>query len=81
MWVDELEINVGDSIYVKIDDGLRRARFGVVVLSPNFFKKPWTKNELYALAALSASEGANKILPVWHHIDHDGVAAASVTNR
>ena len=66
MWVDELEINVGDSIYgKKLTTAFRRARFGVVVLSPNFFKKPWTKNELHALATLSASEGANKILPVW----------------
>ena len=77
VWLDESELLVGRSLYRTIEDGLRRCRFGVVVLSPSFFRKDWPKRELTALAALSDAEGRDKILPVWHNIDSEGVAAAS----
>src|SRR5262249_7850007 len=52
VWLAEYELRVGDSVYGSIDDGLRRARFGVVILSRNFFAKNWPRRELSALAAL-----------------------------
>lgn len=77
IWLDETELIVGHSLYASIDDGLRRCRFGVVIISPHFFAKQWPPNELHALAALGASEGRNKILPVWHDVDRDCVARFS----
>jgi hypothetical protein len=41
VWLDELELTVGDSLSSHIDSALARSRFGVVVLSPAFFAKPW----------------------------------------
>ena len=38
-WLDKIELTLGDSLRRNIDDGLRRSRFGVVVLSPSFFAK------------------------------------------
>ena len=38
-WIDEFELKVGDSLRSGIDRGLREARFGVVILSPDFFTK------------------------------------------
>jgi len=64
VWLDQDELKIGDSVYASIDDGLRRSRFGVVIRSRHFFGKNWPQNELHALAALSAAEGSNKILPV-----------------
>jgi hypothetical protein len=75
VWIDQYELKVGMSVYAAIDEGLRRCRFGVVVLSPAFFAKHWPARELHALAALAASEGRDKILPVWHLVD--GAAMAS----
>jgi TIR domain len=77
VWLDEMELVVGRSLYRTIEDGLRRCRFGVVILSPSFFSKDWPRRELSALAALSDAEGRDKILPVWHKVDFAAVARAS----
>ena len=39
VWFDECELKVGDSLRESIDRGLRRSRFGIVVISPHFFEK------------------------------------------
>jgi hypothetical protein len=77
VWLDQYELKIGDSVYEKIDDGLRRCRFGVVILSPHFFAKNWPRRELTALAALGDVEGRNKILPVWHTVSQADVARIS----
>lgn len=68
VWLDKSEIKVGDSLRDKIDDGLARSRFGIVILSQQFFKKHWTKKEVDGLASLEES-GQKVILPVWHKIE------------
>lgn len=65
------------SVYSAIDDGLRRCKVGVVIISPSFFAKDWPQRELHALAALAASEGRDKILPVWHEVGASEVARYS----
>jgi hypothetical protein len=39
VWLDENELTLGDSLSRKIDEGLARSAFGVVILSKNSFKK------------------------------------------
>ena len=77
VWLDEYELTVGKSVYSESDRWLRSSRYGVVILSPSFFARMWPQNELHALAALGAAEGRNKILPVWHEVDHADVAKFS----
>lgn len=69
VWIDKRELRPGMNVYKAIDDGLRACKFGVVVLSPAFFGKHWPEMELNALAALAATEGKTKILPVWHRLE------------
>jgi hypothetical protein len=69
VWFDESAMAVGDSLRESIDRGLARSRFGVVVLSPHFFAKHWTRQELDGLAAKEVG-GVKVILPVWHDVDH-----------
>lgn len=76
VWLDSFEISIGDSIRRSIDRGLSNSRFGIVVLSPHFFKKEWTQKELDALLAKTSS-GSKVILPVWHNISRDEVAQFS----
>lgn len=78
VWLDKLELTVGDSLRRKIDEGLSRSRFGIVVLSPHFFDKPWPATELDGLVAKEIS-GIKVILPVWHKIDFDAVSKRSPT--
>lgn len=76
VWFDEFTLTVGDSLRRKIDEGLARSRFGVVVLSPNFFAKKWPQDELDGLV-VREHDGTKVILPVWLDIDQEGVAKHS----
>ena len=49
VWYDEFTLRIGDSLRRKIDAGLARSRFGVVVISPAFFTKNWSQYELDGL--------------------------------
>jgi hypothetical protein len=69
VWLDELEMTVGDSLTGRLNAALARSRFGVVILSPAFFSKHWPQRELEALATREAASGTKVILPVWHGID------------
>ena len=67
VWYDEFELRIGDSLRRKIDTGLSRSRFGVVVLSRSFFSKGWTNYELDGLVTRSVT-GEQILLPIWHDI-------------
>jgi hypothetical protein len=67
VWYDEFELRIGDSLRRKIDKGLARSRFGVVVLSKSFFAKGWPNYELDGLVTRAVS-GEQIILPIWHNI-------------
>jgi hypothetical protein len=76
IWLDKQEIEIGDSLRAKIDAGLAKSRFGIVVLSPDFFSKKWATSELDALVARE-NGGTKVVLPVWHNLDDDDVAKRS----
>lgn len=69
VWLDELELAVGDSLSGRLETALAESRFGVVVLSPAFFAKQWPLRELAALTAREVVGGAKVVLPVWHDVD------------
>lgn len=77
VWLDEIELTVGDSLSGGIDAALARSRFGVAVLSPSFFAKQWPQRELAGLAAREVDAGSKVILPVWHEVDHRYIAQRS----
>ena len=72
VWYDRFSISWGDSIRQKIDLGFRNSYFGVVVLSPDFFSRPWTNYELDAIIQRDLS-GDGRILPIWHRLTKDDV--------
>lgn len=67
VWVDELRIKWGDSLRKSIDEGLKKSRYGIVVISHHFIAKGWTQYELDGLFEREMSSG-KVILPIWHHI-------------
>lgn len=73
---DEMTLNWGDSLRRRIEEGLARSRFGVVVLSKNFFAKEWPQRELDGLVQLEL-QGHGRILPIWHEISKDEVTRHS----
>lgn len=67
VWYDEFELKIGDSLRRKIDRGLSKSRFGIVVLSKAFIKKGWTNYELDGIIS-KVNTGEQVILPIWHGI-------------
>lgn len=69
VWYDKRQIKWGDSMRERIDDGLKKSRFGVAVLSPNYIaeNKYWTKAELDGLFQLESVNGKT-LLPIWHNL-------------
>jgi hypothetical protein len=77
VWYDDFTLTVGDSLRQKIDEGLAQSRYGVVVLSPSFFDRPWPQSELDGLAGRQNAEGRKVILPVLHNITIEEVRKRS----
>lgn len=67
VWYDEFELRIGDSLRRKIDMGLAKSRFGVVILSQDFFHKGWTNYELDGMITRAVT-GEQILLPIWHNI-------------
>lgn len=69
VWYDTDKLKWGDSMREKIDKGLSRSRYGVVILSPDYIdeNKYWTKAELNGLFQVEAFNGKT-ILPIWHKL-------------
>lgn len=78
VWYDSLSIAWGDSLRKQIDDGLKKSRFGIVVLSENYIKKGWTQYELDGLFDVEMTKGKT-ILPIWHNITKQQVMDFSPT--
>ena len=79
VWYDQSVLTLGDSLRRRIDDGLSRCRFGIVILSPKFFSKDWPQRELDGLVARENVSGQKAILPVWHRMTKSQVANYSPT--
>lgn len=77
VWYDKFVLTIGDSLRQKIEEGLSKCDFGVVVLSKAFFaKKKWAQAELDALFALEMQFG-KIILPIWKDVTAEDVAKHS----
>lgn len=78
VWYDEFSLKIGDSLRRSIDFGVANSRYGIVVLSEAFFHKSWPQTELDGLVDREIG-GRKVVLPIWHKIDHEGVAKYSAT--
>lgn len=76
VWYDEFELKIGDSLRKKIDQGLSKSKYGIVVVSPDFMKKNWTEYEFNGMIAREMN-GQKVILPIWHKVTKDEVLAFS----
>ena len=76
VWLDVLELRIGDSLRRRIDQGIRSSRFGIVVCSEAFFAKGWPQYELDGLVTRTVA-GEQNLLPIWHGVSQQEVMAAS----
>jgi hypothetical protein len=64
VWVDEAEIEVGDSLAAKIEEGMKETRYIGVVLSAKSIEAPWVKKELDIALNREISSGEVVVLPL-----------------
>jgi hypothetical protein len=64
VWVDEAEIEIGDSLIGKIEEGMKVCRFIGVVLSTKSIKAPWVKKELEVAMNQEIAGGEVVVLPL-----------------
>ena len=65
VWYDEFTLKIGDSLTNQINKGLKDSKFGLIIISKNFFKKKWTNYELCSLN-IKQINSKKVILPILH---------------
>lgn len=78
VWYDTIELEWGKSLRAQIDNGIKRSKYAILVLSKNFFAKKWPQRELDGILAKEDITGAAP-LPIWYNISHADVYEFSPT--
>jgi hypothetical protein len=89
VWYAPLELRIGDSLLAKINEGLKRAKTGLLLITPDYMQKKWTTYELNILFRQHV-ENDKRIFPIWHNVEKSeveswhpgisGIIAAKTTN-
>lgn len=67
VWLDEWDVDYGESIIGKIDEGLRTSRFVGVVLSPAAARAGWPNAEWQSQIMADPVNKAGRIIPLLRH--------------
>jgi hypothetical protein len=67
VWWDQWEMQVGDSLVVRIQEGIQSSSWLVVVLSPNSAESSWVKRELASAIADEIASDQVRVLPALLH--------------
>jgi len=78
VWYDTLEMEWGKSLREQIDNGIKRSKFAILVLSKHFFAKKWPQRELDGILAKETVSGSTP-LPIWHNITYEEIYEFSPT--
>jgi hypothetical protein len=64
VWYDKLDLGVGESVPGRINDGIAKSRYFLIVLSPAALNSPWVREELNAGLMKQVSLGGTFVIPV-----------------
>lgn len=64
IWIDDVEINIGDHLIDKISEAIKENKYMVVVLSRNSVESNWVKQELSWAMDREIRDGDVTVLPV-----------------
>ena len=71
VWVDDWELQVGDSIVQKINEGISKSSFFIIVFSKYSIKSNWVLRELNSTLMRQLTKDDIKILPILLEIEFD----------
>lgn len=63
-WMDEAQLDVGDSLFVKINEGLRSSRYVAPLITPAFIGRPWPEHEIGAAFSREMQDATVVVTPV-----------------
>lgn len=63
VWYDKLDLRIGDSIPAAINEGLGRAKYFLILLSPSSVASRWVAEELNAAMMEQVARGGTFLLP------------------
>lgn len=75
VWYDSSVLDWGDDWKTKIEEGLAKSRFGIVVLSPQFIGREWTTKELQELLNRQNERHEKVVLPLLYNLTVDDMKA------
>ena len=78
VWYDALELEWGKSLRGQIDNGIKRSKYAILVLSKHFFAKKWPQRELDGILTKEDVTGAAP-LPIWYNVTQEDVYNFSPT--
>lgn len=64
VWIDEVELVIGDSLIGRLGGAIRESDFLVAVISPHSVDSPWCQKELALAATQGIGQRRVKVLPV-----------------
>ncbi|WP_293367485.1 toll/interleukin-1 receptor domain-containing protein [Nevskia sp.] len=64
VWLDEAEINIGDSLLTKISTAIETTDFVAVIISHNSVQSSWVQSELQMAMSRELSEKQVRLLPI-----------------
>jgi len=74
VWYDEYSLRIGDSLRESIEDGLKKCKKCVLILTPNFLgNNRWTRKEYDAIFTREIIEEQRLILPIWAGVTREDV--------
>src|SRR5579863_3204307 len=65
VWYDKERIRPGASLFSSISEGLNWCDYAVIIISPEFITKEWTKAELRGAWTLQIERKRSVVIPVW----------------
>lgn len=77
-WYDDLALKPGDKLNESIDLGISKSQVAILVLSPSYFEKGWTRYEYNGLIQRHVEEDV-RLIPIWHNLSKMDVSAYSPT--
>ena len=63
-WLDMYEIDYGDDIIFKIQEGINRSSYSLIILSNNWLKENWPKKELFSLLSREIRKNKTIVIPL-----------------
>ena len=74
VWYDEFSLNVGDNLRDSIENGIKKCKKCVLIISPNLIGNlGWTKAEFDAVFTRQILQKENIFLPVWYNVTSEEV--------